>query len=100
MAQTSTFFAGMLAFFIFCGTGLILTYVGGGLIIDNLHEMSVNGDIPPPPAETDLTQAMRGDLYWFINLFYFVCYGVSILGGVIFGQAIVKRIRMGEYVYR
>jgi hypothetical protein len=43
---------------------------------------------------------MQGDIYWFINMYYLACDMMPVLGGAIFGQSIVKRVRTGTFSVR
>jgi ABC-type antimicrobial peptide transport system permease subunit len=96
MAQFNTFWSGFLAFFIFGLIGFILTFLIGGMLIDPLYEV---GRGLPHGCETTYQQ-VAAPLPWFINMYYAIGYGSSILGALIFGQAIVKRVRVSKYETR
>lgn len=83
---------GILAFFICTMAGILLAF-GGGLLIDQLHAAS--SDLPYENSPTAV--AMRGDLYFFINLFFFVCYCCPVLGTVLMFQSVVRRERGSAY---
>ena len=95
MATFSTFWWGFLAFCICCVTGLILSFLGG-YFIEILHEQAIT----LPGHDSDFAVQTQGNVYWYINLFYFVCYCIPILGAVIFGQSVVKRVRVSGYGFR
>jgi len=96
MASFDTFWSGLLSFFIFATVGLVLTFVIGGILIDSLYEVGVD----LPHGDEAVYLAMQGQLPWFMNLYYLVGIGSSILGAIIFGQSIVKRVRRDKYTYR
>lgn len=93
MTTFSTFWWGFLAFVVFCVAGLIMAF-WGGFLIDTVFEQSHN----LPNQDTPTAYAMQRDIYWFVNLYYFICYLIPVLGAVIFGQSIVKRVRGSTYL--
>lgn len=95
MADFSTFWAGFTVFIICCIVGLVMSWVGGGLI-DRMHEEAKT----LPYADSDMTEAMQGDIYWFINAYYLITYLIPVLGAIIFGQSILKRVRTSRYTWR
>lgn len=88
----STFWWGFVAFLLFCVVGLILTFFGGYLI-DYIHEDSASW----PGQDSNFANDSLWTVYWFINCYYFVCYCIPVLGAIIFGQSLVKRVRMSGY---
>jgi hypothetical protein len=88
----STFWWGFLAFFLFCVIGLIMSF-WGGYLIDIVHEKSVDW----PGQDSDFADNSLWTVYWFINLYYFICYCIPVLGAIIFGQSLVKRVRVSGY---
>ncbi len=96
MASFSTFWYGMLSFFIFATVGVFLTFFVGGMIIDPIWNQSEK----LPHGDEETYQAMQAPLPWFMNLYYLVGVGSSVIGAVIFGQAVVKRVRQDQYMWR
>lgn len=94
MATFSTFWWGFLTFIIFCVGGLVMGF-WGGYLLDTVVEESNH----LPYQNTPMAATMQTDINWFINLFYFICYLIPVIGAVIFGQSIVKRVRMSTYSY-
>jgi hypothetical protein len=96
MATFSTFWWGFLAFIIFTVAGLIMAFFGGMFI-----DIFTNGVVQTLPYQnTALATKMQGDIYWFINMYYLACDMMPVLGGAIFGQSIVKRVRTGTFSVR
>ena len=93
MASFDTFWAGLLSFFIFAMVGIFLTFFVGGMLIDPIYAA---GEKLPHGDEATYTQ-MQAPLPWFMNMFYLVGIGSSIIGAVIFGQSIIKRVRRDQY---
>lgn len=94
-ATFNTFWWGFLAFLIFTIAGIVMAFYGG-YFLDTMTNDVVSRLPNPDPAMTDQMQA---DIYWFINLFYLVCDFMPVLGGAIWGQSIVKRVRVSQYAY-
>lgn len=91
----TTFWWGFLAFIIFCVAGLLMSF-WGGTFIDIMHEKAIT----MPGHDSDFSNNSQWMVYWFINLYYLIMYCIPILGAVIFGQSIVKRVRTSSYTYR
>ena len=100
MATFSTFWWGFLVFVIFCVAGLIMSFWGGFFLDSIIEETSTLPHQCHGTGDTGIGCQMQQDIYWFINLYYLVCYIIPVLGAVIFGQSIVKRVRMSQYDYR
>lgn len=96
MAQFSTFWAGFLAFMVFATVGIVITLILGGMFLDPIYDV---GRGLPHGDETTYNK-MQQPIFWYINLYYFVGIGSSVLGAVIFGQSVVKKVRVSQYVYR
>ena len=96
MAQFSTFWAGVIAFFLFNLVGFVLTFYVGGMLLDPVYTAGM--DLPHGCETTYAT--MQAPLPWFLNGYYAIGICCSLLGSVIFGQAIVKRVRVSRYEYR
>ena len=96
MAQFRTFWAGLIAFIIFATVGVILTLFIGGMIIDPTYDAAIS---LPHGCETTYVK-MQSVLPWYMNLYYVIGYCSSILGALIFGQSVVKKVRMSQYEYR
>jgi len=95
LAAFSTFWAGFVVFIICCTIGLVMAFWGGGFI-DRMIDMQ--SDLPG--STSDFAADTEDQVYWFVNLYYFVMYCIPILGAVIWGQAIIKRVRESQYSYR
>lgn len=90
------FWLGFVAFIIFTVGGLIMAFFGG-YFIDTITSHATLEKIPMQDAPIATT--MQQDIFWFINLYYFVCDMMPVMGAVIWGQSIVKRVRTGAYYY-
>jgi hypothetical protein len=97
MAVFSIFWDGFLVFIICCAIGFIMSY-SGGKVIDEIHEWKVK--TPLPGDTSDFYVATHNQVYWFINLYYALMYGIPVLGAAIFAQSIIKRVRSSQYTYR
>jgi hypothetical protein len=95
MAEFTTFYWGFLTFIICCGIGLIMSFFGGQFI-----DTMVNMQSELPGHDSSFATQTEGQVYWFINLYYLLMYCIPILGAIIFGQAIIKRVRQSQYTYR
>ena len=91
----TTFYWGCLTFFIFCLAGLIMSYFGGWML-----DLLLIKAITLPGHDSDFANDSQYLVYWFTNLYYLVCYLIPILGAIIFGESIVKRVRTSEYSWR
>lgn len=98
LASFDTFWSGLLSFFIFATVGIVLTFFVGGMLIDPIWATGTTLE----HGDEATYQAMQGggQINWFVNLYYLIGIGSSILGAVIFGQSVVKRVRQDRYVYR
>jgi hypothetical protein len=95
MANFSTFWAGMLVFFIFEMVAVILVFYGG-MMIDKVYNQTAT----LPHGDEVTYQKMQHELPWFTNMYYLVAGFCALLGAVVFGQSIVKQIRESQYTYR
>jgi hypothetical protein len=68
----------------------------GGYFIDYM----VNMQSELPGHDSNFATQTEGLVYTYINLYYAVMYCIPILGAVIFGQAILKRVRTSQFTYR
>ena len=77
---------------IVCITLGILMSFGGGTLID-LMTMGETGQIllNNSGVSSDFRAAQVGTMFWFINLYYFMCYAIPLLGIVIFIQSILPK---------
>lgn len=92
MANFSTFWAGMLVAFIFWMVAFILAFYGGYLI-DSVYKNSAG----LPHGDEATYQKMQSNLPWFTNLYYLVAAGCAVIGAIVFGQSIVKQVRISRY---
>jgi len=91
----TTFYWGFLVFIIACVSGLIMAYFGGWFMDTMLiHAMTL------PGHDSNFAIQTQDQVWWFVNLYYFIMYCIPVLGAVIWGQSIVKRVRTSEYTYR
>jgi len=95
MADMGTFWYGFLAFILCCAVGLTLSW-SGGYVIDTIHEKMLDA----PGHDSDFATANESNVYWAINMYYLIMYGVPVIGAIIFGQSIVKRVRKDQFTYR
>lgn len=91
----TTFYWGFIVFLICCVSGLIMSYFGGQFLDTMMIEA-----ITLPGHDSNFAIQSQDQVWWYVNLFYFICYCIPVLGSVIWGQAIVKRVRVGSYEYR
>lgn len=91
----TTFYWGFLVFLIACVSGLIMSYFGGWFL-----DTMLTTAITLPAHDSNFAIQSQDQVWWFTNLFYFICYCIPVLGAVIWGQSIVKRVRVGSYEYR
>lgn len=95
MAEFNTFYWGFLAFVICCVCAFVMSW-SGGYLIDKLHEDSSTF----PGHDSNFAQQTQGQIYFYINLYYLIMYILPVLGAIIWGQAIIKRVRQSAYQYR
>jgi hypothetical protein len=95
MAEFSTFWAGFLFFLMCCVVTIIMAFYGGNFI-DIMH----NQQQILPGHDSDFATAAEGQVYWWINLYYAIMYMIPILGAVVWGQSIIKRVRESQYTWR
>jgi hypothetical protein len=95
MAEFNTFWFGFLTFIICCVIAIVMSFYGGGFI-DMLHDKQKD----MPGHDSDFAEATEDQVYFFINLYYFVMYCIPVLGALIWGQAIIKRVRQSQYTWR
>jgi hypothetical protein len=71
--------------------GILMSFAGGTLIdtmtTGETGEMFVNNSGVSPAFQ----EAQDGTIFWFINLYYFLCYAIPMLGVAIFIQSILPR---------
>lgn len=97
-----------MAFQIF-GTGFVLMIVcmsigvlmsfAGGTIIDMLT-MGETGELITNNSAVDPAwkDVQNDTMWWFINLYYFCCYAIPLLGIVIFIQSILPKTTGDRYI--
>jgi hypothetical protein len=90
------FMVGFSLFLVAILTGVIMSWCGG-MLIDGFYSNSLNGHALVPdsviayaasPVYNDMSGL--GTTVYYVNLFYFLCYLLPILGVVLFYQALVK----------
>lgn len=79
--------------------GILLSYVGG-MFIDSLT-MGDTGELllnnTQVPISTEWRTAQFGQMWFLVNLYYFLCYCIPVLGIVIFIQSILPRTSGDRY---
>jgi hypothetical protein len=95
-ASFQSFYLGFLVFLIFTIGALFMAFFGG-MIIDVFTNHVAQ---TLPMQNTPMATQMQQDLFWFVNLYYLVCDLLPVLGGAIWGQSILKKVRTGVYQYR
>lgn len=95
MAEFTTFYWGFLFFLLCCGVGLIMAFFGGQFI-----DMMINKQSDFPGHDSSFALQSENQVYWFVNLYYAVTYFIPILGAIIFGQSVIKRVRQSAYTWR
>jgi hypothetical protein len=91
----TTFYWGFLVFIIACVCGLIMSYFGGWFL-----DMMLIKSMTLPGHDSDFALSTENLVWWYVNMYYFIMYCIPILGAVIWGQSIVKRVRTGAYDFR
>lgn len=71
--------------------GILMSFAGGTLI--DMLTMGKTGQILTNNSHisADFQKSQLGTMFWFINLYYFLCYAIPILGVAIFIQSILPR---------
>lgn len=95
MAEFSTFWAGFLFFMMCCVVAIIMAFYGGNFI-DIMHNQQQN----LPGHDSNFAEVAEDQVYFFINLYFLLMYCIPVLGGVVWGQAIIKRVRESQYTWR
>ena len=93
----SSFWLGVCVFFTFCLGGLIMSSAGG-LMLDKIIEDTQ--DLPYQchgTGDTGIGCQMQGDVNFFINYYYLICYMIPVLGAVLFFQSAMKRESMSAF---
>ena len=97
-ATYQSFYTGWVIFFVCCITGFLMAF-SGGMLIDRLYQsLDEAGYIQGAHISTDWADAQGATAFWFINLFYFMCYMIPVLGGAVFIQGIAKRTSGNQYI--
>jgi hypothetical protein len=91
----TTFYWGFLVFIIACVSGLIMSYFGGWFL-DTMLTMAIT----LPGHDSHFAENSQDQVWWFVNMYYLIMYCIPVLGAVIWGQSIVKRVRTSTYTYR
>lgn len=98
-ATYQSFYTGFVIMFLCCLTGFYMAFLGG-LLIDslyiNLYEDGFIGSTQYMSATWVATQ--ENTMWWFINAYYFLCCFVSVIGGVVFFQSIVRSTFGNRYI--
>jgi hypothetical protein len=84
---------------IFCiGCGILLAFAGGTVI--DMLTMGSTGELLTNNSHvsTDFKAAQSATMYWFINLYYFICYALPVLGIGIFIQSILPQTSGDRYI--
>jgi hypothetical protein len=93
------FGTGFIIMVICIACGILLSYAGG-MFIDTLT-MGRTGETLINNTEihisTEWRQAQYNSMWWFINLYYFLCYCIPVLGIGIFIQSILPRTTGDRY---
>jgi hypothetical protein len=65
----------------------------GGYFIDSMFGVEKNQLEDLPGHDSPIAVAMENDgmIWFFVNFFYFIMYAWPVLGGIIWGQSILKR---------
>jgi len=97
-ATYQSFYTGWVIFILCCIVGFLMSFAGG-MLIDRLYtNLDDQGYIQGPKISTEWATAQGETMWWFINLFYFLCYMVPCLGGAVFFQGIAKRTSGSQYI--
>lgn len=81
---------GFVIFIVFTMNAFVITFFGG-YFIDLVTGADFVERLPGHDSEFATNEWETGNLYWFVNAFYVVCYAWPILGGLIWFQSHVKR---------
>jgi len=98
MATFQIFGTGFVLMIVCITLGILMAYAGGTLI-DRLT-MGDTGDIllNNSHVSPDFQKAQQGTMWWFVNLYYFICYALPVLGIVIFIQSILPKTSGDRYL--
>lgn len=97
-ATYQSFYTGWVIFILCCITGMLMAFAGG-MLIDRLYgTLDDQGYIQGDKISAEWATAQGDTMWWFINLFYFLCYMVPCLGGAVFIQGIAKRTTGSQYM--
>lgn len=85
------FGTGFMLMIICIAIGILMSFAGGTLI--DIMTMGDTGDlfINNSGVSADFQTAQNGTIFWFINLYYFLCYAIPLLGIAIFIQSILPK---------
>lgn len=77
--------------------GILMSFAGGSMIdsltMGSTGQLLTNNSHVSPGFQAAQTSTM----YWFINLYYFLCYAIPLLGIAIFIQSILPRTSGDRY---
>ena len=98
MASYSVFWAGFVIFIVFAVNAYVVSFFGG-FFIDSMFGVDEDELEDLPGYDNPTAVAMREDgmIWFFVNFFYFLMYAWPILGGIIWGQSILKRGGNSQY---
>lgn len=98
-ATYQSFYTGFVIFLLCCIVGFLMSY-SGGMLIDRLYMNLDNiGYINNATHMTAEWAAAQNNTIWtFINLYYFICYMVPVMGGAVYFQGIAKRTGGNVYI--
>lgn len=97
-ATYQSFYTGYVVLIICCITAFIMAFAGG-MLIDRLYtNLDSLGYIQGSAIPADWGIVQGNTMWWFINLFYFLCYMVPFLGLAVFFQSIAKRTSGSQYI--
>lgn len=93
------FYTGWVIFFLCCLVGFYMAFLGG-LMIDSLYtELDNRGYIGSTEhMSAEWSNIQDGTMWWFINSYYFLCCLVSVIGGFVFFQSIVRSTFGNRYI--
>jgi ABC-type amino acid transport system permease subunit len=89
---------GFILMIVCIAAGILLAFVGG-TVIDTMtmgktgEPFVNNSDIP-----TEWKNSQDATMWWFINLYYFICYALPVLGVAIFIQSILPKTSGDKYL--
>lgn len=98
-ATYQSFYTGWVIFITCCMVAFLMSFAGG-MLIDRLYSTLDEQGYTTGGAHMMAKWGTIQDntIWWFMNLYYFLCYMVPCIGGAVFFQGIAKRTSGSQYI--